>query len=58
MPEKIMYLCTQMSGDPESDSMSITETEWNKMSDEEQGDLIREFLPNMVDVWTEARPEE
>lgn len=53
--EKIIYLYISVNGQTESDSMSVTESEWNKMSDKEQGELIREFLPNIVDVWTEAK---
>ena len=55
MNDKIIHLCVEVSGITESDTMSVTESEWNKMSDEEQSDLIREFLPNLVNIWTEAR---
>lgn len=56
--EKIIHIFASINGQTNSDSMSVTESEWEKMSDKEQGDLIREYLPNVVDVWTRAEGEE
>ena len=38
-------------------SMDITEFEWNKLTQEEQGDLIREALPNICDIYVAPEKE-
>lgn len=56
--EKTIHLYAEMHGQTESITMSVTEPEWSKMSDEEQGDLIREHIPDLVNIWTEEKVDE
>lgn len=55
---KNMHLHAQVCGVDDSVGMGVTESEWKKMTDDEQNNLIREYLSSVVDVWTEAREEE
>ena len=53
----MMYLhaCTNKHGSESSTSLGVEKEEWEALSVEEQNDLIRESLGDIVDSWVEEK---
>lgn len=56
MSNKQMVIHASVCSSTDECGMEITETEWNKLSDNERSGLIREVLPNICDIY--VAPEE
>lgn len=50
-----MRLCvsTNKVGSMSDCDLGITKKEWEELSEEDQNDLIQEYLWNVIDVWVE-----
>ena len=59
MSNKQMYLVasTNNTGSDCDTPLDITEGEWVALNDEERGQLIGEFMGDVVDIWVEARDQ-
>ena len=57
---KLMYLhaATDKVNSECSVCLDITEEEWNTLSDEDQQDLIDDFMSSVVDIWVDTSEEE
>lgn len=57
MSDKQMVIHASVNTSTDECGMDITETEWNKLSSDEQSGLIREALPNICDVYVAPEVE-
>ncbi|EMT5586378.1 TPA: hypothetical protein U2M30_001148 [Providencia stuartii] len=50
-----LYARTNNSGSKCGTELDITESEWNKLTEDERLQVIAEFTGNVVDLWVEAK---
>lgn len=49
--EMILHIKTEMRGSEVSCPMGVTESEWQAMSEDEQVNMMLQYLPNIADWW-------
>ncbi|MFG0738190.1 DUF7167 family protein [Proteus terrae] len=59
MSDKQMYLyahlyCSNARGNTE---IGVTESEWEAMSEDEQQEIIGQFMANIVDLWVAPKED-
>lgn len=50
-----LYARTNNSGSKCGTELDITESEWNKLTEDERLQVIAEFTGDVVDLWVEAK---
>ncbi len=58
MKKMMLYASTNKVGSECSTDLDITEEEFDAMTQEDQNDLIKEFLGDVLEYWVEAEDDE
>ncbi|OCA53896.1 DUF7167 family protein [Photorhabdus namnaonensis] len=56
--QMILKAQTNMIGSMSQTELNITEAEWKGMTDDEQQQIINEFMSDVVDIWVDVEDED